>query len=74
MVQDSPAPRREAKDSSEWPCLVCSRRFDIGDLYSLDECSHRFCRPCLSCHIIGRLQEGLSSEVGCPTCGASLFP
>ena len=39
----------------------------------VQECSHRFCRPCLETSILGQLREGaLSSEVACATCSAPM--
>jgi len=52
---------------------MCEHEFDdIGKLYTLDACSHRFCYPCIRQHIGKQLQTHLPSEVTCSTCATSM--
>ena len=41
---------------------------DIEQLYTLDTCSHRFCRPCLSAYMHESLLDKPACEVTCPVC------
>ena len=46
--------------------------FPIGDLYVLDACSHKACRPCMSTYVAASLAEKLADEITCPTCDKPL--
>ena len=35
----------------------------VGNLYSLDACSHRFCYPCLDAYIAKQLEERMCGEI-----------
>lgn len=60
-------PDRSHKQAADAGAHIIVRRS------ACQECSHRFCRPCLESNILGQLREGaLSSEVACATCRAPM--
>lgn len=53
-------------------CLLCHRDTAMGDLYILDECSHKFHRECIKGYVLKGVMEGIGGELSCPTCDATL--
>ena len=51
----------------QFECLLCKKGFVIEQLYSLDACSHKYCRPCLSSYVHRELLDKLCADVTCPT-------
>lgn len=52
-------------------CFLCESA-RLSNPYTLSECSHRFCRACLTTHVEKRLRRVLASEVVCPKCKKQL--
>eukprot|EP00736_Rhodelphis_marinus_P005124 Rmarinus@m.29836 len=55
-------------------CPRCEEFMTISELYSLDSCNHRFCRPCLRRLCVGVVELGSGDPIACPLlgCGAKL--
>jgi hypothetical protein len=60
------------EDQDEWDvpslqCPICKREISIDQLFILDDCSHKFCRPCIESYV----QEQITSAiyVVCPVDG-----
>jgi len=45
-------------------CHKCSIQVPLDNLYILDECSHRFCQPCILNHVNVEIRK--TSTVNCP--------
>lgn len=58
--------------ASLYPCMSCKGRFGIGDLYTLDMCSHRFCRACLRAEVASKVTGFCCMTLGCLSCGSAL--
>ena len=60
-----------ASASSGAACGLCSAS-SLSSPFRLAECSHRFCRACLTTYVQKRLRRVLASDVVCPTCQTGL--
>jgi len=49
-------------------CTLCDKDKAIDDIYTLDACTHKFCKNCLKQNFLDKLQTLLSSELTCPNC------
>jgi len=49
-------------------CTLCDKDKPMDDMYTLDACTHRFCKNCLKQNFLEKLQTLLSSELTCPGC------
>ncbi|CAN6470882.1 unnamed protein product [Victoria cruziana] len=50
-------------------CRICYEDKDILQIFSVDECSHRFCFSCMQQHVDVKLRQGLLP--GCPHLGCN---
>jgi len=61
----------DAESAAERPtgvvCGLCNKAVSVDQLYILDECSHRFCRPCIKKYVAEKVATSVNVE--CPTEG-----
>jgi len=54
----------EEAAKSSIKCQLCNSSVKIEQLYVLDECSHKFCRDCITTYAVKTIQTSVT--VGCP--------
>eukprot|EP00727_Mastigamoeba_balamuthi_P001146 m51a1_g11028 putative multidrug resistance-associated protein 5-like (1011) ;mRNA; f:416046-422054 len=68
---DGEAPARDTSRKTV-RCEACGETTSVDSVYILDECTHKFCRPCIERHVAERI--AVSATVACPVpgCGRAL--
>lgn len=53
-------------------CQYCSKETSVEDLFILDDCTHKFCQPCLKEYV--KQQIAVSVAIKCPIqgCGKTI--
>jgi len=62
----------EKETASTVACQQCGTQISIDDLYILDECSHKFCKPCITKYVTDKIQTSVSVVCPLSTCGKEL--
>lgn len=52
-------------ENKEYGCEICLDSYKIEEMYTLDECSHRFCFDCLKGHTEAQINEN-NAKIRCP--------
>lgn len=78
-----PAETSEGKKRLKETCVICYEDTDVGQMFSVDGCLHRYCFSCMKQHVEVKLlngveakcpHEGCKSEVNIDACGKFLDP
>ncbi|XP_050215023.1 E3 ubiquitin-protein ligase RSL1-like [Mercurialis annua] len=73
----------KGKKSLKETCMICFEDKDVGQMFSVDGCLHRYCFPCMKQHVEVKLLNGMEancphescqSEVSIEDCGQFLDP
>eukprot|EP01113_Clastostelium_recurvatum_P026950 TRINITY_DN3240_c0_g1_i2.p1 TRINITY_DN3240_c0_g1~~TRINITY_DN3240_c0_g1_i2.p1 ORF type:complete len:524 (-),score=137.32 TRINITY_DN3240_c0_g1_i2:50-1435(-) len=67
MLQEEQAQRQVELDNKTYPCVICFTECKIEEMYTLEECYHRFCFDCLSTHFRTQVGDGQTRTIKCPT-------
>jgi hypothetical protein len=68
MLQKEREQREKELKNKRYTCNIClSNEKRIEEMYTLDECWHRFCFDCLREFIVGKIRDGEVATIHCPT-------
>lgn len=56
-------------DAKRYECGICLAECRIEEMYTLEECFHRFCRECISDHCRTHINDGNTRDIACPFAG-----
>jgi len=58
--------REEELKQKTYTCLICFTDLKIEEMYTLDECNHRYCFECLKGFFISKINDGHTRNIHCP--------
>ena len=63
--------RQRELDEKEYECEVCFDDCKIEDMYTFDECFHRFCWTCSREYFTDKIRDGETRTITCPKDGCT---
>ena len=64
--------RQRELENKKYDCQICFDSYKIDEMYTLDECSHRFCFDCLKGHMDAHINDG-NIKIKCPSLDCEHF-
>ncbi len=68
LKQESAVKQKEL-DSKTYSCGICFGDCRIEEMYTLEDCFHRFCHECVREHVKGQINDGNTRNISCPQHG-----
>jgi len=63
---------KQKSETAKVKCQLCSTETDLDELYILDDCTHKFCKPCLQGYVTDMIQKSVKLECPIKGCGKDL--
>ncbi|KAL6066785.1 RBR-type E3 ubiquitin transferase [Balamuthia mandrillaris] len=76
FLEEERLERQREAEEREYSCPICYCDYKIAEMYTLDQCFHRFCFECIGQYLKVKIEEGQVRKIICPDpkCSETITP
>jgi hypothetical protein len=66
LLQEEREAAQAALDAKTYECPSCWSDWPLADMFSMDQCSHKFCIGCMGDYFTSKITQGEARDIKCP--------